>query len=56
MEEEYDEVLDTLVNSVLTNYCEKPGVQEVNEALDIVDLKEGGYETDFERHMRLKNY
>lgn len=56
VEAEYDEVLDILKESILANYSEKAGQQEANEALDIVDLKEGGYETEFERHMRLKNF
>lgn len=53
VEEEYDEVLDTLKHAIETNYGEKGC--EVNAALDVVDLKQGGYETEFERHMRQKN-
>lgn len=48
-------MLDILKSSILANYCDKSGEPEINAALDIVDLKEGGYETEFERHMRKKN-
>lgn len=51
MEAEYDEVLDILKTAISANY----GDDEINAALDVVDLKEGGYETEFERHMRNKN-
>ena len=54
IENEYDEVLDTLKTAIQTNYGEN-GVEEINEALDVVDFKEGGYVTEFEKHMRLKN-
>lgn len=54
IENEYDEVLDILKNAINTNYGEN-GAEEINEALDVVDFKEGGYETEFEKHMRLKN-
>ena len=50
VEEEYDEVLDILKLAIETNYGENGN--EVNAALDIIDLKQGGYETEFERHMR----
>lgn len=53
IEQEYDEVLDILKFAIESNYG-KNG-EEINAALDIVDLKEGGYETEFEKHMRLKN-
>jgi len=54
IENEYEEVLDILKSSIHTNYGEK-GVEEINDALDVVDFKEGGYETEFEKHMRIKN-
>lgn len=54
VEEEYDEVLDTLKHAIIMNYGEN-GNREYDDALDIVELKQGGYETEFERHMRLKN-
>lgn len=53
IEQEYEDVLDVLKKAIETNYGDKG--DEINEALDVVDFKEGGYETEFERHMRLKN-
>ena len=50
VEQEYDDVLDTLKGGILANY----GKDEINAALDVVQLKEGGYETDFEKHVRAK--
>lgn len=50
VEEEYDEVLDILKTAISAKY----GKDEINAALDIVDLKQGGFETEFERHMRKK--
>jgi len=44
--------LDILKTAISANY----GNDEINDALDVVDLKEGGYETEFERHMRNKNH
>lgn len=48
VEKEYDEVLDILKESIQANY----GEDEINAALDVVDLKEGGFETDYEKHVR----
>ena len=42
--------MDTIKGSIFSNY----GKDEVNAALDVVELKEGGYETDFEKHMRTR--
>ena len=53
-EKEYDEVLDIIKKAIETNYGGEKG-EEINDALDIVDFKEGGYETEFEKHMRIKN-
>ena len=53
VEEEYDDVLDILKGAIEKNYGDKN--DEVNAALDIVDLKQGGYETEFDRHMRHKD-
>ena len=53
VEEEYDQVLNIVKSAIESNYGKDN--DEVNLALDIVDLKEGGYETEFEKHMRLKN-
>lgn len=47
VEREYDEILDILKTSIYANY----GDDEVNAALDVIDLKDGGFETEFEKHM-----
>lgn len=46
---EYDEVLEILVKAMLDEYNKGQC-----EALDIVSLKKGTSETEFERHMRIK--
>ena len=53
VEKEYDEILTTVKHAIEANYGANG--DEVNDALDIVDLLEGGFETDFEKHIRLKN-
>ena len=50
VEEEYDEVLDILKTAIAAKY----GNDEINAALDVAELKQGGHETDFEKHMRKK--
>ena len=50
VETEYDEVLDTVMSAVVASYGDK----EIDAALDVVDLKKEGYETEFDRHMRRK--
>ena len=47
VEDEYDEILDILLESIRTNF----GDDEYHSALDMVDLRRG-YETDFDKHMR----
>ena len=47
LEQDYDEILDILKESIGKNY----GNEEINAALDVVELKRG-YETEFEKHMR----
>ena len=49
MENDYDEVLDIIFNSLTENY----GEDEYNYALDIVELKRG-FENEFEKMMREK--
>lgn len=50
-EEEYDQILDILVNSIENNY----GEDEVNDALDVLALKREGFSSDFENYIREKN-
>jgi len=49
VEEEYDEILDILLESIKKNY----GDNEYNLALDMVVLRRG-YETEFDKHMRIQ--
>ena len=53
VEEEYEEILDILMTAIEKNYDERGDA--FNDALDIVELKTGGYETEFEKHMRKKS-
>lgn len=48
-EDDYDEVLDIIFDSLTQNY----GEDEYNLALDIVELKRG-YENEFEKMVREK--
>jgi hypothetical protein len=49
VEEEYDEILDILLESIKKNY----GDDEYHHALDMVVLRRG-HETEFDKHMRLQ--
>jgi hypothetical protein len=49
LEKEYDEILDIVLRSMLTDYQ-----RGSSEALDVVSMKKGSIETEFEKHMRLK--
>ena len=51
VEKEYDEILDILK----TGLCKNFGNDEVNQALNCAELKQGSLETEFEKSMRIKN-
>jgi len=48
-EKEYDEILDILLQSAQDDY-----MRDQDLALNINHLKDGGFESDFEKHVREK--
>lgn len=48
-EKEYDEVLDILIQAASEDY-----MREQDLALNLLILKDGGFESDFEKHVRDK--